>query len=92
MKKEVTSINYDLAIKLKNAGLRKIVFSLYGGHAKTHDYITQTTESFLKTLNSILLMKSLGFWIGIHFVTIRPNYKNRKIIVTFVSLISSLYK
>lgn len=69
------SININEAEKLRQAGLKKIVFNLQGATSNTHETITRLEGSFRKVINAIKIMKSLGFWVGVHFVPMKPNYR-----------------
>lgn len=71
-----TMLSRDVAQKLKQSGLRKIVFNLQGALADTHDAVTQVKGSFNSGIDAIKTMKSLEFWVGAHFVPVRPNYKD----------------
>jgi len=71
----LSQITCCVAEKLKKSGLNKIIFNLQGACKKTHESITRVDGSFEKVINSIKLMKSLGFWIGVHFVPMKTNYK-----------------
>jgi radical SAM protein with 4Fe4S-binding SPASM domain len=69
-------IDYYFAKKLYSKGLRHVVFNLQGSMAYLHDNITCTTGSYDNTLRSIKTMKSLGFWVGVHFVPTKLNYSD----------------
>jgi radical SAM protein with 4Fe4S-binding SPASM domain len=53
-------------------GLDKIIFNLQGPK-QVHDLITQKAGSFEAVYESINRAKKLGFWVGIHFVPMKPN-------------------
>jgi radical SAM protein with 4Fe4S-binding SPASM domain len=75
-RKELFAIDENLAFKLQQAGLTKIVFGLHGSTKTEHEAITQRNRSFENTLTSISVLKKYSFWIGIHFVPMKPNYRN----------------
>jgi radical SAM protein with 4Fe4S-binding SPASM domain len=57
---------------LLTLGLDKIIFNLQGPK-EIHDFITQKAGSFEAVYESIKRAKKLGFWVGIHFVPMKPN-------------------
>ncbi|MEM2144587.1 MAG: radical SAM protein [Candidatus Jordarchaeaceae archaeon] len=65
----------NLALKLRRAGLSKVIFSLQGATASTHEAVTQVKGSFDNVLHSIGVIKKYGFWIGVHFVPMKVNFK-----------------
>jgi radical SAM protein with 4Fe4S-binding SPASM domain len=54
------------------SALDKIIFNLQGPK-QVHDAITQKPGSFEAVCESIQRAKELGFWVGIHFVPMKPN-------------------
>jgi radical SAM protein with 4Fe4S-binding SPASM domain len=60
---------------LAKIGIDKIIFNLQGANAIAHEKITQTVNSFDNVINSIKSSKAIGLWTGIHFVPMKPNYK-----------------
>jgi len=70
------AIDYYFAKKLYSKGLRRVVFNLQGSMPYLHDNLTCTQGSYYNTLRSIKTMKSLGFWVGVHFVPTKLNYSN----------------
>lgn len=58
--------------KLLASALDKIIFNLQGPK-QVHDSITQKAGSFEAVYESIERAKKLGFWVGIHFVPMKPN-------------------
>ena len=75
------SITADLAGKLRHLGLDKIIFNLQGATAETHESVTQKEGSFRNTVHGIKIMKSMGFWVGVHFVPMKPNYTELKDVI-----------
>jgi len=75
---KLTSINEKSIRKLLRAGLKKIVFNVQGANADTHESITQVKGSFENVIKSIKITKILGLWIGVHFVPMKPNFKEFK--------------
>ncbi len=72
---EMVSVDASLASELRQAGLNKVIFSLQGAISRTHEAVTQVRGSFDNTVRSMKVMKSLGFWIGVHFVPMKLNYE-----------------
>jgi radical SAM protein with 4Fe4S-binding SPASM domain len=70
-----TMLDETVARKLCQSKLEKIVFNLQGAIPSTHDTITKVEGSFSKALIAIKRMKKLGFWVGVHFVPMKPNYQ-----------------
>jgi len=70
-----TSLDGDIAKKLQRSGLRRVIFNLQGAISGTHEAVTQVKGSFGKVLNAIETMKMLDFWVAVHFVPMKPNYK-----------------
>jgi radical SAM protein with 4Fe4S-binding SPASM domain len=65
-----------LVKSLKLAGLRKVVVSLQGATSSVHEAINRTPGTFERTLESVRRFKELGLWVGVHFVPMRPNWKD----------------
>lgn len=70
----ITSLDRNLAAKLRLSGLGKVIFSLQGAASSTHEAVTQVRGSFNNVVCAIKIMKSLGFWVGVHFVPMKLNY------------------
>lgn len=68
----------NVAKKLKQSGLRKVIFNLQGAHPDTHDALTQVKGSFKHVKDAIKTVKSLDFWVGAHFVPMKRNYREFK--------------
>jgi len=75
------SISSNLAAKLRRFGIDKVVFNLQGSSAEMHDSITQKKGSFKNVVHSIRTMKSLGCWVGVHFVPMKPNHLDLKHVI-----------
>jgi radical SAM protein with 4Fe4S-binding SPASM domain len=71
---KLSPLSEELFRELFSLGLDKIVFNLQGPQ-KIHDLITQKAGSFEAVYESIKRAKKLGFWVGIHFVPMKPNDK-----------------
>ena len=74
-KGRIASLNINIAEKLQQSGVKKVIFNLQGKFPSTHEYVTQVKGSFGNVINGIKTMKSLGFWVGTHFVPMKPNYR-----------------
>ncbi|MBU4384394.1 MAG: radical SAM protein [Proteobacteria bacterium] len=66
-------ITFEFAKKIKDTGVRKIIFNLEGAQAKTHERIMGVLGTHPIVLESIKNAKSAGLWVGIHFVPMKPN-------------------
>jgi len=74
----ITSLDIHLAKKLRVSGLKKVIFNLEGATSNTHEEVTQVEGSFSNVLHAIRVMKTLGFWVGVHFVPMKLNYREFK--------------
>jgi len=82
------SENLDLLFEqLYEAGLRKIVFSIYSVNETEHNKITRSKDSFQNTINSIKHVKKLGIVPEVHFVALASNYQNIEKLVFFLKSI-----
>jgi len=67
--------NVELIFKdLKDAGLNKVIFSVFGSSAEWHEAVTLTTGSFDSTLNAVQLCTALGYEVEFHFVPLASNF------------------
>ncbi|MBW1793182.1 MAG: radical SAM protein [Deltaproteobacteria bacterium] len=57
-------------------GLDKVIFNLQGPNSEIHEWITDTSGSFKAVCTSIERAKRIGFWVGTHFVPMKPNAKS----------------
>lgn len=62
-------------LKLLGLGLDKIIFNVEGATLNTHEKVTRTRNSFKNVIAGICSAKSIGLWTGVHFVPMKPNYK-----------------
>lgn len=67
-----------VAREFRRSKLEKVVFNLQGSSSRTHETITQVEGSFGRVLTAIRHMKKLDFWVGVHFVPMKPNYREFK--------------
>lgn len=70
------ALNISDAIFDELVGLHpnSVSFSLYGGHAEFHDYITQVPGSFDRTLMNILKFKSAGVDVFVKSVQFKDHF------------------
>nr|MDO8099990.1 radical SAM protein [Candidatus Njordarchaeota archaeon] len=83
---------YELEVRLYTSGLLlsrrilndliksqldKVIVNLQGATPNVHEHITQTRGSFKKAINAIRMCKD-HFWVGVHFVPMKPNYRELK--------------
>lgn len=64
------------ARRLQKFGLNTIVFNLEGSTPTTHESITRVPGSFENTIKSLRNASSQGLQIAIHFVPMKPNFKD----------------
>ncbi len=72
---------------LKNAGLHKVIFSLYSNVESDHNRITRKRESLQNTIKSIEYVKKIGIEPEIHFVALSYNYQSLEDVVMFANKI-----
>lgn len=71
---EIQESNSKTAKELKNAGLHKVVFSIYGSQEKSHELITRVHGSFLKTVEAIQFFVGTDIFSEVHFVPLKHNF------------------
>ncbi len=59
-------------------GAGRMIFSVFGGTAPTHERVTRVAGSFKKTCESIVEAKRLGLAVETHFVPMSSNYRELK--------------
>ena len=64
--------------------LDKVIFNLQGANRKTHEYITRTEHSFINVIRSIKMVTK-DVWVGVHFVPMKPNFKELKKVIELCS-------
>ncbi|MFH1953936.1 MAG: radical SAM protein [Pseudomonadota bacterium] len=72
---------------LKQCGVTKIIFNLQGASSKSHQQIMGVTGTHRLVIEAIRTAKEKGFWVGVHFVPMKPNFRE---LPHVVSLCSSL--
>jgi radical SAM protein with 4Fe4S-binding SPASM domain len=80
---ELKPLSYGRLRTLRDKGLDKVIFNLQGADSETHDFITRRHGSFNALSRSIELAKDLGFWVGAHFVPMKPNAKSIQAVLEF---------
>lgn len=78
-------VGLDYLTQLYQAGLRVCYVSLYSDEENWHDYMTNTTGSFIKTVQAIRNMIAVGIDARINLVITRFNYSRIREIINFVS-------
>jgi radical SAM protein with 4Fe4S-binding SPASM domain len=76
------SVNYFL--KLRDAGVKKVVFSIHGSNPQIHDKITGRRESFKNLIESIRNARKADLYIEAHFVPLRENFRELPNIVSLL--------
>ncbi|MCS7115224.1 MAG: radical SAM protein [Nitrososphaerota archaeon] len=72
---KIAGLNITIAKNLRAVGLKKMIFGLHGFRKGTHEAITKVTGSYSNVIRAIKITKSLGLWVGVHFVPMKLNYK-----------------
>jgi len=80
------SISDKTADLLAESGIR-VIFSLHGASAKTHDLLTQVRGSFEATMVAVDKVTSVGVPVEVHVVPTAINYNE---LVAITKLVSSL--
>lgn len=60
---------------LVEAGLERVVLSVHGASPDTHESINRVAGTFEMTIESIRRLKHQDVWVGVHFVPVRPNWR-----------------
>ena len=71
MREELTRVGFE---ELKDAGLSRVIFSVYGGTQEQHESVTLTEGSYCATLDAVLKCLALGFNVEFHFVPMSANF------------------
>lgn len=66
---------------LRNAGLKRAVFSIYSSARDEHNRVTRIAESYDTTLAAVQRCASIGIIAEIHFVALRSNYQQLESVV-----------
>lgn len=61
--------------ELKNVGLQRIIFSLFGAGSGAHEIVTGISGSYNQTLISVSASNQAGLDTELHFVPLSHNYK-----------------
>jgi MoaA/NifB/PqqE/SkfB family radical SAM enzyme len=80
----ISSISIDYFLKLKNAGVKEIIFSTHGSNSEIHDKITATKGSFANLSESIKNSQKAGLKADIHFVPIKENFRDLPLIALWI--------
>lgn len=78
-------VGVEYLTQLYQAGLRVCYISLYSDEEQWHDYMTNTTGSFMKTVQAIKNMTAVGIDTRINLVVARFNASRIRDIIHFVS-------
>jgi len=72
----ISSVSKEEFSCLKNLGLQKVVFDLQGYNEETDQYLMGRLKSFREAaLDSILHASAVGLEVEVHFIPMKPNYK-----------------
>ncbi len=80
----LSSISENYFLKLRAAGVNKIVFSIHGPNPEIHDKITGRRESFKNLIESIRNARKAHLNIEAHFVPLRENFRELPNIVSLL--------
>ncbi len=80
----VSPISVDYFLKLKNAGVNEIVFSMHGSNPQINNRITRRENSFENLIESINNSQIVGLSADVHFVPIKENYGDLRAVVSLV--------
>ena len=69
---------------VKSTGIEKVVFSLHGANASTHDDIVQSKGSFSHTVKFTRALVKEDICVGVHFVPMPLNFEEFMDLVDFV--------
>ena len=73
---------YGMIKTLKENGLQRVIFSLFGSTTEMHERVTRIAGSFANTMNAIKDSVTLGMEAELHFVPMATNYKElRKLVL-----------
>lgn len=64
----------EILLKLRDKGLKRAIFSVFGPNSQTHERITRISGSFQQTINAIKIAQKLLLETEIHFVALVRNY------------------
>jgi MoaA/NifB/PqqE/SkfB family radical SAM enzyme len=82
-----TNISKKTLLYLKNMGLDKIVFDYQAYEAETDQYLMgRNGQSRQALLDSLLKASIIGFNVDVHFVPMKPNYKEIKDILEILEI------
>lgn len=71
----LSGINLFKAETLRLHGANKVIFNLQGATPTTHQKITGVNGTHKLVLEGIKNTKATGLWTGIHFVPMKPNFR-----------------
>jgi radical SAM protein with 4Fe4S-binding SPASM domain len=71
--RNLSPLSEKIVRQLKASGTGKVIFSIHGESAGTHEYITRVAGSFALTLESIKRVLSVGLSVELHFVPMSVN-------------------
>jgi radical SAM protein with 4Fe4S-binding SPASM domain len=69
-------ISLSMAKELQHVGLDSIAFNLQGSIPAIHEAITQSPGTYEKTIRSLVNARSQGLHTAVHFVPMKPNYRD----------------
>lgn len=70
----IENVQYRLDM-LAGLGLKRVVFSVFGGTESAHEQVTRRRGSFQRTLEAARAARRVQLESGVHFVALRRNYR-----------------
>ncbi len=80
----LNSMNEKIRL-IRDSGVDKVVFSLHGANARTHDEIVRTEGSFHRAIDFIMGLVKEEITVGLHFVPMTMNFEEFKDLADFAS-------
>jgi radical SAM protein with 4Fe4S-binding SPASM domain len=68
----------EQASRLRDLGIQRFIFSVFGGSTVPHERITRVAGSFDRTLSAMAEAANIGLKTEIHFVPMSTNYRELK--------------
>jgi len=75
----------EKAERILRLGAKRLIFSMFGNSASSHELITRVPGSFEKTLTAMSNAKKIGLATEVHFVPMSNNYRELKDVATLSS-------
>mgnify|MGYP006070625729 FL=1 len=80
------SISKQNLLLLKEMELDRIVFDFQGAEVDTYNYLMGTKNQFTYIADSMLRASMIGLDVDVHFIPLKPNYKEFKDIIEILEI------